>query len=156
MSRGFLGTAASRNADVTLTIESAIGLALVFGAVLARRRCYRAHAWCQSVAVLLNLPVIWFNMASSFHRQVAPMIPTNFADLYFLLAGVHGALGVAAELLALYVLLVAGTDILPRWLRFSHYKPWMRAALALWWLALLLGFLTYVRWYVAPLYAWHT
>lgn len=30
-------------------------------------------------------------------------------------------------------------------------KPWMRAALAVWWLVLLLGAGTYARWYVVPL-----
>ncbi len=152
MSIGFLGTAAPEQADVTLLIEVGTGLALTAGAVLARRRCYRAHAWCQSVAVLLNLPVIWLSMVPSFRREVARSIPAGFADSYVLFAGAHGVLGIAAELLTLYILLAAGTNILPRQLRFTSYKPWMRAALALWLLALLLGLLTYVRLYVAPLY----
>jgi uncharacterized membrane protein YozB (DUF420 family) len=29
----------------------------------------------------------------------------------------------------------------------ARYKLWMRLALALWWLVLLLGVATYVRWY---------
>lgn len=153
MSRGFLGTAASREADVTLFIELGMGLALVFGAVLARRRCYRAHGWCQSAVVLLNLAVILLNMAPSFRREVAGSIPASLADSYYLLAGAHGVLGIGAELLALYILLVAGTNLLPPKLRFAHYKPWMRAALVLWWLAFVFGVLTYLRWYVAPLMA---
>ena len=56
-------------------------------------------------------------------------------------------------LLGLYILAVAGTGMLPWRFRFARYKPWMRAALALWWLVLLLGVGTYVRWYVVPLLA---
>lgn len=41
MGKGFLGTAASRAADLTLVIEIGMGPALVVGAVLARRRRYR-------------------------------------------------------------------------------------------------------------------
>ena len=151
MSRGFLGTAASRKADITLLIELGMGVALVVGAFLARRRCYRAHAWCQSAVVLLNLAVIMLNMVPSFRRAVAPAFPAGFADSYYLLAAAHGVLGIGAELFALYILLAAGTNLLPSRLRFVHYKPWMQAALALWWLVLLLGILTYARWYLVPL-----
>jgi hypothetical protein len=35
-----------------------MGLALMAGMVLARRRHYRAHAFCQSAVVLLNLVTI--------------------------------------------------------------------------------------------------
>ena len=56
-------------------------------------------------------------------------------------------------MLGLYILAVAGTGIIPRHFRFTRYKPWMRAALALWWQVLLLGVGTYVRWYVVPLLA---
>jgi len=53
------------------------------------------------------------------------------------------AVGGTAELLAIYVILVAGSSLLPERYRFSRYKPWMRTTLALWLMALLLGFATY-------------
>ncbi|MGO9269273.1 MAG: hypothetical protein ACLQOO_03265 [Terriglobia bacterium] len=62
-------------------------------------------------------------------------------------------MGTVAELFALYILMAAGTNILPQRLRFTRYRPWMRAALFLWWLALLFGLATYVRWYVMPLFS---
>jgi hypothetical protein len=65
-------------------------------------------------------------------------------------ATAHATMGCIAELLALYIILSAGTRILPEALRFVRYKLWMRTALVVWWLALLLGLTTYVRWYVAP------
>jgi uncharacterized membrane protein affecting hemolysin expression len=47
-----LGTAAPRYADVVL-LEFGMGVALLIGAVLARMRWFRRHAWCQSANVLL-------------------------------------------------------------------------------------------------------
>jgi uncharacterized membrane protein YozB (DUF420 family) len=55
---------------------------------------------------------------------------------------------VVAELTGLYVILAAGTNLLPKFLRLPNYRAWMRATLILWWVVLLLGVATYVRWYV--------
>ncbi len=148
MTKGFLGTAAPRAADLTLVAESAMGLALVMGAMLARRRWYRAHGWCQSVVVLLNLVIIAVYMVPSFRRQVVPAIPADLGDSAYILAVAHGSAGLVAELVALYILLVAGTNVLPQCLRFTKYRLWMRTTLALWWLGLILGVATYIRWYV--------
>jgi hypothetical protein len=59
-------------------------------------------------------------------------------------------MGCIAELLGVYIILAAGAKVLPKSLRFVRYKLWMRIALAIWWLALLLGLTTYSRWYVVP------
>ena len=152
MSRGFLRTAAPFRTDLVLTIELGMGAALLVGMVLARRGHYRAHAWCQSAVVLLNLVLIAFIMAPSFSHRVAWEVPASLGDSYNAIAVAHGTLGAVAELLGLYILLVVGTNILPKHIRFTRYKPWMRTALALWWLVLLLGVGTYVRWYVVPLW----
>ena len=150
MHRGFLKTAAPFNSDLTLVAEVGMGLALLAGMALARRGRYRAHAWCQSAVVLLNLVAIALTMAPSFRRSFAPPLPGGFRNSYYVLAAAHVALGTLAELFALYVLLVAGTDILPKRLRFTRYVRWMRTALVLWWAALLFGLATYVRWYLVP------
>jgi uncharacterized membrane protein YozB (DUF420 family) len=152
MSRGFLKTAAPFRADVVLVVEVAMGAALLVGTALARRGKYRAHAWCQSAVVLLNLILIAFVMAPSYIHQVAGEVPASLGDSHYAIAVAHGALGTVAELLGLYILLVAGTNILPKQIRFARYKPWMRTALALWWLVLLLGVGMYVRWYIVPLW----
>ncbi|MDB6066255.1 MAG: hypothetical protein JWR26_2463 [Pedosphaera sp.] len=150
MGHGFLGTNAPLTADLTLVVELGMGLALVVGAELARQKRYRAHAWTQSVVVLLNLLVIGLFMAPSFRSQVLPELPGRLGRSYFAIATAHGALGMVAELFACYILLVAGTKLLPPRLRFKRYKPWMRTALALWWLVLILGLATYIRWYGVP------
>jgi uncharacterized membrane protein YozB (DUF420 family) len=150
VSKGFLGTAASLAADRTLVIETAMGVALGIGAILARVRKYRAHGWCQSAVVLLNLAVISQYMVPSFRRQILPEIPASLGEWHYGIAAIHGALGTAAELLALYVVLVAGTNLLPKRLRFTQYKRWMRVTLAMWWIELLLGMALYVQWYGVP------
>jgi uncharacterized membrane protein YozB (DUF420 family) len=149
-SQGFLGTGAPLSADVTLAIEIAMGVTLVIGMLLARRQRYRAHAWCQSTVVVLNLIVIAQVMVPAFRSQVAPKIPARLARPYYAVATGHATMGCIAELLGVYIILSAGTRILPEGLRFVRYKLWMRTALVVWWFALLLGLTTYVRWYVAP------
>jgi uncharacterized membrane protein YozB (DUF420 family) len=148
LTRGILGSAAPWQADLTLLIEATMGIALLAGAVLARRRRYHAHAWCQSAVVLLNLVVIGFAMAPSFYIQLAPKIPQSLRKSYYAIAAGHAALGVVAELMGLYVIVAAGTQVLPDRLRLRNYRAWMRATLVLWWVVLLLGVATYVRWYV--------
>ncbi len=113
MSKGFLGTAAPRAADLTLLAESMMGLALTAGAMLARRRLYRAHGWCQSIVALLNLVVIAMYMVPSFRRQVVPAIPEGLRDIAYVLAVTHGSAGLIAELVAVYIVIVAGTNFLP-------------------------------------------
>jgi uncharacterized membrane protein YozB (DUF420 family) len=134
-------------ANAVLVLELVMGLALVSGAILARRRHYRAHAICQSSVVVLNLGIVVCFMMPSFHSAVLPGIPGHLAKSYYWLATAHGILGLAAELLGLYILLAAGTSTLPKQLRLTRYKLWMRTALVLWWLVLLLGLATYLRWY---------
>ena len=148
MKGGFLGTVAPPYAHLTLLLEIAMGVGLLIGAWLARRRRFRQHAWCQSAIVLLNLAVILLVMMPSFQVQVVPEIPLRLAKTYYALATAHAALGTITEIAGLYILLAAGTGVLPEKFRITKYKAWMRTVLVLWWFVLLLGLATYVRWYV--------
>jgi uncharacterized protein (TIGR03382 family) len=148
MKGGFLGTVAPPYAHLTLLLEIAMGVGLLIGAWLARRRRFRQHAWCQSAIVLLNLAVIVLVMMPSFQVQVVPEIPLRLAKTYYALATAHAALGTSTEIAGLYILLAAGTGVLPEKFRITKYKAWMRTVLVLWWFVLLLGLATYARWYV--------
>src|ERR1700746_1098988 len=106
-------SAAPVSANVVLLVEAVMGAALLAGAILARRRHYRAHAWCQSAVVLLNLVVIGFAMMPSFYVQVAPKIPQAIRKSFYAIAVGHATLGAVAEVLGLYVLMAAGTNLLP-------------------------------------------
>jgi Ca2+/H+ antiporter len=135
-------------ADVTLLLELAMGVALLFGAWLARRRQYKGHACCQSLVVLLNLVVIAMAMVPSLHAQVLPKIPAKLNRSFYAIATAHALVASIAEAAALYILLAAGTKSLPEQWRIANFKLAMRSVLAVWWLALFLGIATYIRWYI--------
>jgi len=139
-------------ANLILLLEIAMGVGLVIGALLARRSRYRAHAWCQSAIVLLNLAVVVLVMIPSFRAHVSPKIPLKLGKPYYALATAHAALGAITEIAGLYILLAAGTSVLPEQVRITKYKPWMRTVLVFWWVALLLGLVTYARWYIPHLF----
>ena len=129
-----------------------MGAVLLIGAWLARKQRFRQHAWCQSVVVLLNFGVVVAMMIPSFEAHVAPRIPARLGKTYYALATTHAVLGSVTEIAGLYILLSAGTSVLPERLRFTSYKAWMRSVLALWWVVLLLGAITYTRWYIPHLF----
>ena len=147
---GFLGTGAPFAADVNLIVQLAMGGALVAGVILARKKRYRAHGACQTTVLLLNLWMIGREMWPSFRLQIAPHLARVFRTAYYTIAAVHAALGTAAELLGIYIVLVAATKLVPPSLRFTQWKRWMRIEFALWLLALVCGIGTYYEWYVAP------
>jgi len=148
--KGFLGTGATFGADLNLVVQLIMGAALIAGALLARQKRYRAHGFCQTTVLLLNLLMIGLVMGPSFQQQVRPAASKVLRKWYYGVATIHAVLGTAAELLGLYIVIVAGTNILPQGLRFKHWKRWMRTELALWAIVLLSGVGTYCAWYVAP------
>lgn len=152
MNEGFLGTAAPRYADLVLLLEIGMALGLLVGAILARLRRFRAHALCQSAIVLLNVAIIALVMVPSFRVQVSPKIPLKLGKAYYALATAHAVLGSVVQCGGLYILLAAGTKLLPEKLRITRYKLWMRSVLVGWWLVLSLGLATYARWYIPYLF----
>ena len=152
MREGFLGTAASEATDLVLLLEIAMGVALVIGAWLARTKRFRQHAWCQSVIVILNAVLIALAMIPAFRVQVLPRIPAKLGRGFYGLAATHAVFGSVSEIAGLYILLAAGTTVLPQKLRLTRYKTWMRTVLALWWVVLILGMATYARWYIPALF----
>lgn len=148
--KGFLGTGATFEADLNLVVQVIMGVALIGGAVLAKRKRYTAHGICQTMVLLLNLLMIELVMWPSFQQQVRPALPKVFHKWYYAAATIHTLLGAAAELLGLYIVIVAGTSALPEWLRFKDWKRWMRTELMLWSIVVLTGVGTYYAWYIAP------
>jgi plastocyanin/uncharacterized membrane protein YozB (DUF420 family) len=144
---GLFGANAPFHADFTLVLEIVMGLALIGGMFLARARKYRAHKYCQSTVMLLNIPLILFIMLPSFHNNVQPGLPGHLGDKYYTIATAMGVLGLVAQLLGLWIVLVAGTTLVPRRYRFRKYKRWMRTELTLWWVVLGIGIALYVIWY---------
>jgi uncharacterized membrane protein YozB (DUF420 family) len=148
--KGFLGTGATFGADLNLVVQLIMGVALLAGAFLAKQKRYRSHGICQTTVLLLNLLLIGLVMWPSFQQQVKPALSKVLRRWYYEAAAIHAVFGVTAELLGLYIVMVAGTNLLPQWLRFKHWKWWMRTELVLWMIVLLSGLGTYCAWYVAP------
>ena len=145
-------TAAPFYANLTLLLELVMGVGLLAGALLARLKRFRQHAWCQSVIVLVNLLLIVVAMLPSFPVYVAPRIPLKLGKAYYAVEAARAALGTLAEVGGLYILLAVGTNLLPPRLRIRNYKLWMRTVLVLWWAVLLLGWATYARWYLPHMF----
>jgi len=145
---GFLGFGGTFAADLNLLLQLAMAAALTVGMVLARKKLFRAHGVVQSSVLLLNVIAIAIVMWPSFRLTILRHPDHAVRDAYHAFAFFHGILGALVELLGLYVLLVAGTNMIPERLHFKNYKLWMRATLALWWVVVILGLGTYYVWYV--------
>jgi uncharacterized membrane protein YozB (DUF420 family) len=100
--------------------------------------------------LLLNLGMIGFVMWPSFQQQVTPALPKGVHKCYYAAATIHALLGSMAELLGLYIVIVAGTRVLPQSLRFKNWKRWMRAELMLWSVVVLTSVGTYCAWFIGP------
>ena len=139
---GFLGRPSTFGADLNLLIQIVLGLLLVAGLLLARRSRYALHGACQSVALVATLVMTAIWMLPAYRDNYGPAI-FKLGNRVNVAAAAHVVSGSVALLIGIYVVLVAGTPLVPKALRFTNYKTWMRTLIAVWWLALLLGVLTY-------------
>ena len=80
---GFLGSHAGYGSDLNLMIQIAMGVALIFGAFLARSKRFVAHGVCQTVVVILNLVIICLWMWPSFHLHVLPRLPERLGKRFY-------------------------------------------------------------------------
>jgi hypothetical protein len=142
LSDGFLGRPSTFGADLNLLLQLGLGLLLFAGLLLARRSQYAMHGACQSVALVATLAMTGIWMLPAFHNNYGWAI-FKLGNRVNAAAAAHVVAGSGALLLGIYVVLVAGTPLVPRALRFTNYKVWMRTLITVWWLALLLGVLTY-------------
>jgi uncharacterized membrane protein YozB (DUF420 family) len=145
-----LGTGAPYFSDVVALFEIATGVLLVVGMFLVRAGHVRVHAYLQSTIVLVNVPVVLIWMVPSYLANVAPYVRSDLAMPYVWVPTLMLVVGAAAEVVGVYVILVAGTNWIPERGRFRRYKLWMRTVVTLWWSVIVLGLLTYYVWYVSP------
>ena len=140
---GFLGRGATFGGDLNLLVQIGLGLLLLIGMVLARRGLYRAHGACQASALILAIGMTLVWMWPSFREVYAPDLARGIANRTTVAVVAHATLGSTVLLLGVYVVLVAGTSLIPRRFRFQNYSAWMRTLLVLWWITIGLGVLTY-------------
>lgn len=141
-----LAERAPAKADRTLVLSLTILAVLIVGAVLAAKRRYALHQWCQTVAVALNLALVVQLMLNSYDEAVRPRLAGHLTERFFLVTTIHAVLGVITLAMGLFMVL-RGNDLVPRRLRFTNYRPWMRATLALYVAQTMLGVWVYWLFY---------
>jgi uncharacterized membrane protein YozB (DUF420 family) len=132
---------------LNLHVQIALVLLLTAGVLLAKAKRFRLHAVFQSTVVLLNLGLILGVMLPSFRQQLPFTFPQSWRDVPVAIVLLHSFVGALAWLMAFYVVLVTGTPLIPRKLRFSNYRRWMWSTFLLWWTQFGLGCLL---WYMNP------
>lgn len=124
-----------------------MAVVLLAGMFVVRRGRIRAHMLMQSSVILVNLPIVLTWMVPQYLEYVLPGIPGELDQPYYFVPTIMLIIGGLAEGLGVYILLVAGTNLLPERFRFRRYKTWMRTELALWWGVVVTGLTTYYVWY---------
>jgi uncharacterized membrane protein YozB (DUF420 family) len=135
-------------ADAAAIAEIVMAIILVFGAYLAWRGQIRWHRTLQSAVVLVNIPIVLYAMVPPYLKYVAPNLPAQLGAPGTLIPTIMLFAGAAAELLGIYIILVAGTNWVPERFRFRRYKLWMRVELGLWWGVVIAGLTTYWLFFV--------
>jgi plastocyanin/uncharacterized membrane protein YozB (DUF420 family) len=143
--QALLGTRTA--ADINLVAQLLLLAGLLAGFILARRKRFAQHANVQTTMVLLNLALIALFMVPSFYGYVIAGQSVS-GPVAQLMIG-HGALGIITEVVALYLVLLMRTKLIPKQFRLGNIKLAMRATLALWAVLVLLGIGIYAQRYLA-------
>ncbi len=129
-------------------VEVVLAIMLVVGWFLIRAGRVRAHRNLQSSIVLVNIPIVLYGMVPYYLQNVAPFLATQWTLPFVWVPTLMLIAGATAELLGVYIILVAGTDWIPARFRFRRYKLWMRTELVLWWGVVITGLTTYWLFFV--------
>ena len=140
---GFLGTKATLRSDLTLILILLSALLLTIGFILARKKHYTAHRWVQTTAVCLNTLVVLVSMVTSYIVHILPGIPSRLGQGDYAVTTIHGIIGAIALLFGLFVML-RGNKLVPKSMRFTNYKLFMRWAYSLYMVATLGGVAVYI------------
>jgi len=144
---GFLGTNANFRSDATLVLILVTEVLFTIGWRLAIRKRYEAHRWVQTSAVILNTLVVLITMISSFVTYILPGIPGKLYEGSYGVTTVHALVGMVGLVLGVFIVL-RGNNLVPKALRFSNYKLFMRTSYVLYTVATLLGVVVYIVVYV--------
>jgi uncharacterized membrane protein YozB (DUF420 family) len=140
---GFLGTRATLRSDFTLVLTIFTAILLTVGFVLARRKLFTYHRWVQTGAVILNSLVVIISMVFSYVIYILPGIPNKLGEGDYAVTTLHALTGAIGFLIGVFVML-RGNELVPKFLRFSNYKLYMRWAYGLYMLATLSGIMIYI------------
>lgn len=82
-------------------------------------------------------------MISSFVIFILPGIPEKLGEGSYGITTIHALVGLVSMLLGVYLVL-GGNGLLPKRLRYTNYKLWMRTSYVLYMLATLMGVVIYI------------
>jgi uncharacterized membrane protein YozB (DUF420 family) len=152
---GFLGTNANFAADMTLVLMLFIALLFTIGFIMARRKKFEVHRWIQTSAASLNAVLVLWLMVLPFRDFVIRDQGGPRPAIFYAVTLIHAIIGAVAFPFGMFVTLRANR-LVPKALRFTNYKLFMRTAYTLYLLATLVGVAVYFIWFVVipnpPLY----
>ena len=144
---GFLGTGANLATDTALVLLVLVAVNFTVGFWLARRGRYNAHKWVQTAGGLMVQGLVLWLMILPYRDFITPGIPARLAEPFYWLTTLHALVGAVALIFGTFVIL-RGHGLVPEFLKFNDYKPFMRWAYGLFIATILLGFGVYVVWFV--------
>jgi uncharacterized membrane protein YozB (DUF420 family) len=145
------GVAVPLGANVSLIAMLVAAVMFTIGWRLAVAKRFEAHRWVQTVAVILNASLVIGWMVRYFLRYVAPEIPARLGDATYAYITAHAVVGAIGLVLGVFVAL-RGNELVPKSLRFTNYKLFMRTSYAVYMLATLMGVFVYINTYVHRLW----
>lgn len=146
-SPGFLGTNANLAADATLVIMVFTAALFSFGFYLARKGRFDTHKWVQTFSALLNLILVLWMMILPFRDFIIRDQGGPREGFFYTVTMLHALIGLSATIFGLFVVL-RGHNLMPQFLRFQNYIPYMRVAYSLYIAATLFGVAVYLAWFV--------
>ena len=144
---GFFGTHANFAADATLVIMLLTATLFSVGFYLARKENLNAHKWVQTLGALLNLIMVLWMMVLPFRDFIIQDQGGSREGFFYAVTALHAFTGLSATIFGMFVVL-RGHKLMPKFLRFNNYKPFMRLAFTLYIAATLLGVAVYVVWFI--------
>lgn len=140
---GFLGTKATLRSDLTLVLILITALLFNIGFILARRKQFKAHRLVQTSSVIINTLVVIISMVTSYTIHILPGIPSKLAEGDYAVITLHAIVGAIGLFFGVFVAL-RGNELVPKSLRFSNYKKFMRWSYALYMLSTIGGVIIYI------------
>lgn len=144
---GFLGTRANFAADATLIVMLFTATLFSVGFYLARKEHFNIHKWVQTLGAVINLIMVLWMMVLPYRDFVLQDQGGPREGFFYTVTTLHALIGLGATIFGIFVVL-RGHKLMPEFLSFRNYKPFMRVAYSLYIAATLLGVAVYLVWFV--------
>lgn len=143
---GIFGTNADLISDLNLILQIIILFVLLVSVMFAKRRDFRKHGSLMGLVVILNAISFFIVMGPSLIGN-ADLIQREFYSVGVLITLAHAVIGGLAEILGVWLV---GEWLLrsSKTMACAGRKKLMRAAVSLWFIAIISGISLYVIYYI--------